>query len=160
MCGRHFRRLQFQGRDIRLRIYKQKWAQYHDSVFPKSAYVIEEIEGMGRGLYGTFPQEVETTLSGKFPTNNASLPRKSNPISSTVSLTAVALSSSSPGSLFPPGSATWLVHRSPSLAARFMNTTSGSPCWTHGCAKNCSSWTEVGWLGSREATSDQEGKWL
>lgn len=56
--------------------------------------------------YGTLPQEVLTTLSGRLPRNKAWGDVRSNPISSEVSLIATALSSSSSGSLFPPGRAT------------------------------------------------------
>ena len=85
---------------------------------------------------GTVPHEVVTIRSGNLPMNCASSGSiNSSPTSSRVSRTAVALSSSSSGSRFPPGKATWLVHLSFLRAARLINSTSGSPCCTHGCSK-------------------------
>lgn len=107
--------------------------------------------------YGTAPQLVVTTRSGKFPTGIQSCVVKSNPISSEVSLIAAARSSRSSGSLFPPGSATCPVQRSPVRAARLMNRTSGSPCWTHSWEKKASSFSLAGsaWLGDGEGDVGQ-----
>lgn len=109
--------------------------------------------------HGTVPQLEVTTLSGKFPTWIHSLVVKSSPISSTASRIAAALSSTSSGSRFPPGRATWPVQRSPTRDARLIKRASGSPFWTQSCAKNVSSrcGTEA---ETSEAERDEElGQW-
>ena len=74
--------------------------------------------------------------SGRFPTGKQYPALRSSPTSSRVSRVPVAQSLSSVGSRFPPGRATWLVHRSPVLAARLMKSTSGSACCTQARSKN------------------------
>lgn len=112
--------------------------------------------------YGTDPQLVVTTLSGKFPTQIQSSVVKSNPISSEASRIAAALSSSSSGSRFPPGKATCPVQRSPGREARLMKRTSGSPYFTHGWAKKSSSLSSTDKSGSPRPISRSVGfgQWL
>lgn len=98
--------------------------------------------------HGTDPQLVVTTRSGRLPTGIQSSVVKSHPISSHASRIAAAQSSSSSGSLLPPGSATWPVHLSPAREARFMKSASGTPCCTQGCAKKSSRRSSADSVGS------------
>src|SRR3954462_1018330 len=97
--------------------------------------------------YGTLPQLVLTTLSGRFPTDIHLSPLNSKPTSSLVSLIATSLSFLSLGSFFPPGNATCEVQRSPSRAARLINNNSGSPFCTQDWLKKSASRSAVGGSG-------------
>lgn len=121
-----------------------------------------------------FPSEVVISLSSSCPTEIHSFSancsssgsenqigrggRTSKPTSSHVSRIAVYFSSSSSGSLRPPGNAIWALQRSDALDARLMKSISAVVVGslTHGCAKKSFSWEGMDGGDGREGVGGGE----